>query len=517
MGKKHDELGHDLRLIMKTFFVLLTGSFICKVLTYIYRIIIARMQGSEVYGLFSIASMIFGLFTMISLAGVGEGIVRYISYYRGLDDRGKIKRIYKTSMKILIFTSIIAAAIMYFSAGLIAEKIFHTEELVIFIQLFAISLPLFTISRVFTGTMRAYEKISTYSLVINIVEPAVKIVLLLILIFIGFTSGMSIGFSAILGTLIVLIYSYYYCKKYLLNLFINEKEDKTAGIIKDFIKYSIPVMFSIIIFYTFGWTDTFFLGFFKTVKIVGIYNVALPLGLLFTLTPQLFSQLFFPIVNKEYSRGNIALIRELSKQLGKWVFIINLPALFIFIFFPGAVINIMFGKEYLEAAIPLVILSAGFFISAQAEVSLNLLAMMKKSGTRLFNISSALMLNVILDLILIPMPKILMWDNASGMIGAALATSIALTFHSVLVLVQVYSKIKIIPVRKKMGSVLLSCFVGGAMLFIAKSFLELNIFNLAMLILFFVLAYILMIFLTRALDRNDIMIIDVIKKKMSKK
>ena len=35
-------------------------------------------------------------------------------------------------------------------------------------------------------------------------------------------------------------------------------------------------------------------------------------------------QLFFPMINREHSKKNHKLIEQLSKQVAKWIFIINL-------------------------------------------------------------------------------------------------------------------------------------------------------------------------------------------------
>ena len=55
----------------------------------------------------------------------------------------------------------------------------------------------------------------------------------------------------------------------------------------------------------FYWTDSLVIGFFKTTVEVGIYNAAIPLAALLTLAPELFIQLLFPIITKEYAKKNL--------------------------------------------------------------------------------------------------------------------------------------------------------------------------------------------------------------------
>lgn len=514
MEKDNHELNQNLKLVAKTSMIVLISLIICKLLNYVYRIIIARRFGPEIYGFYAIALMIFGLFGMFSMLGIPEGTIRYISYYRGKENQKKIKTIFTTSLKILPIMGILVGILMFFSSEFLAINIFHNLKLTIFFKLFSIAIPFFAVSRVFLGTMRGFEKVHQNSLIDSVAEPLTKTIFLILLIFFGIGYSFSIGISSVLGAFATLLFSYLFCRLYLFKYFIDVKTKKDKKLTKELLKYSLPLLFSTAIIYIFGWTDTFLIGYLKSANEVGIYNAALPISLLLTLTPLLFTPLFFPLVTKEYSKKNISVIKELTQQIGKWIFIINLPALFFFLFFPNTVINILFGKEYLQGGICLIFLSLGFFIQAQTEVSLSLLAMMKKSKLRLFNIILTLIIAIILHWYLIPLPKIFLFDNSNGILGASIATMLSLFFYAFLILTQAYYYIKIIPIRRKMLNVLFSCIIAGSVLLIIKHFIKINLFILVLLGILFMSIYILLLFLTKALDKNDLMIINSIKNKL---
>jgi len=500
----------------KTSLIVFSAAIVGKLLSYIYRIIIARQFGPEIYGFYSIAFMIFGLFAMFSLLGIPEGIVRYISYYRGTGNKRRIKKIFSFSIKIFFITGILSAIIMFFSSEFLAIQIFHDSNLIIFFKLFSLSLPFFVISRVFIGTIRAFEKIPANALVESIIEPITKIFTITLLILLGLNYSNSISFSFILGSFMTLLLSYLFCKNYLSKFFINYPKEENKKTTKELLKYSLPLLFSSVIIFIFGWADTFLIGYLKTANEVGIYNAALPVALMLTFTPLLFTQLFFPLINKEYSRKRIDIIRELSKQVGKWIFIINLPVLFIFLLFPGTIINILFGSKYLAGASALSFLSIGFFILAQTEISLNLLGMIKKSKLRLFNITLSLIIAIILNFYLIPKERILFIENPTGIIGAAIATTLSLFFYCFLIISQGYYYLKIIPLRRKMIGVLISCLIAGTVLLTLRRFIEINVLTLISLGILFLLIYVLLIFLTKSLDKNDLMVINTFKRRLSK-
>jgi len=516
MKEKNYELDHNLKIVAKTSLIIFIGLIISKLLTYAYRIIIARQSGPEVYGFFSIALMIFGLFAMFASAGIFEGIVRYISYYRGNNNKKNIKRIFKVSLKIITITSIIAGVIMFLSAEFLAVSIFHNSELIIFLQFFSIAIPFYALSQVFLATIKAFEQMSPVVLIGHIIEPTIKVLILIFLIFLGLDYFKSISLSFIIGFLVSLILSYLFCKNYLFKFFIDVKENEDKKITKELVQYSFPLLFSLIILFIFGWIDTFFIGYLKTAKDVGIYNAALPIALLLFLTPQLFNQLFFPIINREYAKKNFRVIKGLSQQIGKWIFIINLPIFFIFLFFPRVVINILFGAEYLQGGTTLFFLAIGVFFLAQSEISLNLLGMIKKSKLRFFNTLFILIVAIVLNFYLIPLESIFGLDNSIGIVGAAIATTIVLVIYSILTTSQAYYYLKIIPIRRKMIGILISCIIAIIPLLILKSIITINIFTLILLAILFILLYTLLIFLTKSLDKNDLMIISTIKTKLSK-
>ena len=120
------------------------------------------------------------------------------------------------------------------------------------------------------------------------------------------------------------------------------------------------------------------IGYFLDVESVGFYNVAIPIALLLTITTELFMSVLFPLATKEYARKNFKIARELMEQVGKWIFLINIPILILIFVFSKEIISILFGSEYLIAESALRILSFGVFFSSILNVSQEALKMMGK-------------------------------------------------------------------------------------------------------------------------------------------
>jgi len=71
--------------------IALLGMLSYMLLEFITRVIIARNATQSDYGIFSIGSVLLNFFVIASCLGMQAGATRYIAYYRGKEDYGKVK------------------------------------------------------------------------------------------------------------------------------------------------------------------------------------------------------------------------------------------------------------------------------------------------------------------------------------------------------------------------------------------------------------------------------------------
>lgn len=516
--KKKGNFDDSLKLLAKTSIIVFIGVFISKLLAYLYRIIIARYYGPEVYGLFSLVTMILGMVLAFSSLGLLDGLARFVPQYRGTNEKDKIRYLFSFTNKVFLVTSFLSAILLFFLSDFIAINIFHNSELISYIKILSFFIPIAIFSNPFLAILRAYEKINIYSFIYNILQNVVRVLSILLLIFLGFNSSSTIV-SYCFGFLIILVTAYLFSRYNLPEVFIRSslsKKDKSV-IRREFFSYSLPLLFFGIVSMLFYWVDSFFLGYFKGGEAVGFYNVAVPIALLLAVMPELFMQLFFPMINRHYSNNNFELIKQLSKQLGKWVLIVNLPIFILIFVFPGAAINILFGNQYLVVETSLRILIFGSFIASIGVISNNLLSMAGKSKLGLIDIIFVSVLNIILNILLIPMKNIFGIDNSLGINGAALATAFSIIFLNCLFFFQTKKYLGIIPIRAKMLNVLLIGFVSAfALIYLRSIFVSSNIILVGVLALGFLIFYLSLLLISKSFDKNDWNIIKLIWKRLLK-
>ena len=499
-----EKLDSSLKLIFRASLFVFLGTILSKLFTYLYRVIIARDFGPETYGLFSLAIMILTWVVSLFSFGLYDGTLRFVSFYRGKKKTNNVKYIFKFSFVVLFFSSIISAILLYFLSDFISINIFHNTLLIPFLKILSLSLPFFSLAYLFLAFLQAYEKIKIHSFISDILFNFINLMSLIVLIFVGIKTN-SIIFSYFIGLVVIFLISFLFCRKKIPEIFarLKLKTNSRKKVRKEVFSYSLPLIFLGIINGLLPNVDSFIIGYFKGASDVGIYNAAILISGFIFFVPSLFMRLFFPLITREFSRKNLDVIKELSKQVQKWIFIVNLPFFVLMMIFPGAFINLLFGAPYMAAETPLKFLAIASFLNSLSVIFYNLICMMGKSKLILIDMIIYSISALTLNLIFVP---------KYGISGAAFAIMITTILIDLIFFFQAKHYTSIIPFRRKMVSILLSIIPPTLLLLYIKQFIPVSIATIILEGSFFILLYILFVFITRGLDRNDFMILKSIKK-----
>ncbi len=505
--QEQNEFGASLKLLAKSSIIVFIGVVLSKVLTYVYKIIVARNFNPSEFGRFSLAIMVFGLVVAFASLGLTEGLLRYVSLYRK-KDVGKVKYLFKFSLIVSIISSVFAGVVLFLLSDFIAIGIFSDSGLIIYLRVISLIIPLFIVSGIFLSVIRAFENITSYTFIVNVFENGVKLVALIVLILAG-VGRSAIVLSYLFGAVGLLAVSYLASRKYLSQIIVwkGDIEDKSS-LRGEFLSYSWPIIFMAVVGSFFYWTDSFVIGYFSSSADVGFYGVAFSVVALLGIAPELFMQMFFPLIVREFSNKKIEVIRELSKQVTKWIFILNIPLFVMMILFPGAIINILFGEAYLSGQGALRVLALGSFVSSLFVNSSNsLLSMRGKSKLILTNVVVISIFNLILNILLIP---------KFGLLGAAYSTTASWIILNSVLLIEVNHYLSIIPLRKRMVRIGLVSIIPIALLVFLKDIVPQSLISLVLVSVLFFLFHLLLVFVSGGLDKNDLIIVLSIKSKFFK-
>jgi len=152
-------VNQSLQKIAKGTGIIFIGTIIGMLLGFIGRIIIVRFTTQTEYGIYSLALVIISIFVTISTLGLSEGSTRYIAYFRGKNEEGKVRGVISSSLKIAIIASISLSAISFFASDFISTSIFHAPELSTPLKIFSIAIPFTVLITVFIAIFRGFNMV----------------------------------------------------------------------------------------------------------------------------------------------------------------------------------------------------------------------------------------------------------------------------------------------------------------------------------------------------------------------
>ncbi len=501
--KENHEIDYYLKLLVKSSFFIFFAIVVSKLASYGYKILIARYFGAETYGLFSLGLIIITLISSIATLGLNDGLVRYISLYRGKKKFGYIRRLVISLRNIFLIVGILFTMILVAFAPIIGEKIFHTEKFTPLLMGMAFSLPFLLLSNLYLGVLRGFEHVRTYSALINIYQNTFRLIILFLLIMMG-VGVIAVSISYVLVFVGLFILSNYYAKKDL-NKMPKSVIPKSNLVVPEVFSYAWPLLFVGILYSIFYWTDSLLLGYFTNAENVGWYSAATTVISLFGIAPDIFMQLFFPLISFKSSEGKKEIIKRLTQQVTKWIYLINIPLFILLFLFSDYLLGILFGSEFLIAGSILKILACGALFSSVVGISTSLISIKGKTKMVLSNFLVFTIINILLNILLIP---------RSGMIGAAIATLITQVLFSITLIVQIkkmYGFNLIRSLRKRLVVICMGLLVMGV--YLVKNF-EIGLYLALVISIIFIFSYLVCLYIFKLFDNEDFIILKSIASKI---
>jgi len=240
-------------------------------------------------------------------------------------------------------------------------------------------------------------------------------------------------------------------------------------------------------------------------EIVGIYNAALPTAFVLISIMVVFNFVFLPMASELFSQRKIKELGSLYKTVTRWLFIITFPLFLLMLFFPSQIINILFGSTYTSGAIALSILSVGVLINVSTGSVAQTLLAIGKSKLFMWISSIAVLFNVGLNFLLIPM---------YGMVGAAITTSITMAAINLGFLYFVTKEIKVFPYNLQYLKYIFAALIPSVLIyFIFKKFLFSSPIVLILLFAVYALFYLALVVFMRGITKEDVIILKAVESK----
>ncbi len=472
--------------LAKGTFYLTFSSIIFLVSGYLINILLGRFLGPENYGLYGI---VISLVTIINLAqnsGLPFTVSKYVS-----SESDKEEAIYRTGFYLQIASTIFASILFFFLSGVIANLL-KDPGLASYLQLAALIFPFYGTFALLTGYYNGLHKFGTQAL-LHITYSILKIITIIILAYYFRLFGVIIGF--IISPLIALLIKFHIPKRTNINFSY-----------KKLIAFSIPLIGVAIFANVLQSIDLFFVkGITHSDKLAGFYtanqNVAeIPY---FALTA--LASVLFPSISKHISQNLHHEAKKLISKSLRFSLLILIPGILLISATSATLLTFLFSSAYLPGAtsLSILVIGSGFFTLFFIFVTIiNSSGHPTKSS---FLAGIGVIISSLLCLFLIP---------SFGLIGAALATTIAAFIVMVGAAVIVYRKFGVLFSLKSSIKIITASLL---IYFLAWIIVVPNLL-LPLLYLFLFALYSGLLFLLKEITREDIkMVSDMLPGWMKRK
>jgi O-antigen/teichoic acid export membrane protein len=492
---KASEMG---KVSAKGSFHVLWGLVVSTVISSVATIFVARLLGSDLYGLFGIALIAPTLIGVFRDWGINQAMIRDTAHYLAENRASEVRSILVSGLIFEVVLGIALSAISFGLSDYLASNVFNRPEIAPLIQIASITILAGGLINVATATFTGIEKmhLNSYMLILHAI---IKNALMIGLVILGFaTSGAILGYTAamVAGGLIgiILVWTQYR------NL---PKLDGFGFEIKAYIKsmlsYGAPLSISVILSGFLAQYYAFLLPIFYVTDNTAIGNFGLASSFVvligFFATP--INMMLFPAFSKLDAKKDNETMQNVYKFSVKYgaLFVVPVAALVMCLAEPA--VSTLFGQTYVSAPLFLALLSSTYLFPAFGSFSVsNFLSGQGKTTFILYLTLIAVAIGLPLGYALIMLFGVL------GLIATSLITGIVTTI------------IPVVWVRKNYGltvdlgssaKIVLSSMFTAAVTFLLVSQLGFSSsIRLIIGVVFFALMFLAVTLLTKTINKSDI-------------
>jgi O-antigen/teichoic acid export membrane protein len=337
------------------------GEILGNIIAYASNVLVTRRIGPNSFGIYVLATTILRIVGIFSVAGLDNGLIRFISLYQERGDRARVKGVILFATKVAGLICLFFFPLLFLTAPFISTRIFHNPALSPALQIILLSLPFTTLMTIWLGGIQGFQLIKYRVYVEKLFQPLSRLLFLIILFILGMKL-FGVLIATVLSAVIGFIMAFWY-----LNKIFPFRQDHLVPFYenREFFSFSLAVSLVSFFYFISRWISIFMLGYFATPKDVGIYGAVDRVIPLINLPLISLNSIFPPMISELYGKKDFSKMESLYKVETKWAITLGFPFFLALSIFARPIMSI-FGPEFAEGAIVLIILSAAQMIVVSA-------------------------------------------------------------------------------------------------------------------------------------------------------
>lgn len=421
----------DIKTIARNAGISGLGDIFSAVMIFGTNVLMTRMVGASSYGLFILAKNTVIVGSVLGSFGIHQGLLHFLPFYKSRENWGRARGALVAGTQLTALLSLATAAALFLGAGPLARRVFHAGGMAPVLRVLALSIPLLAFSKLWLSAIRAMRALNYWVLVGKIIRPALGLVLLAFLFLIGLELY-ALVFSDLVSILLAAGLGFYFLRRLLPDQWYRARAVPDR---RKLFGFSAPLFLVETLNFILRRVDIIIIGIFLLSTQVGIYHAAVRVAMLLAIPLASVDSIFAPMIAEYHGRGDLASLRRTFKVATRWIFSLVFPLCIFILLFPGSLLR-LFGSEFTEGSLALIILSSGQLVNAATGPVGYMIMMTGHPKLNLVNTLSLAAVNVFLNLLLIP---------RFGIVGAAMAAAASAAAINILRLIEVHHLLRVHP------------------------------------------------------------------------
>lgn len=472
----------EVRKVAKNTSSLFIAQLVTSIFGIILSIFIARKVGDINFGKYSFAIAFTSFFVIFSDLGYHTLLVREVAR-----NRDQATNYLSNILVIRIILSIIFFILIVIFINIMG----YPSDTKNIVYLFGSSAILTAFASVFNMIFRAFQKME-YDAFLNTLIMIIKVIISILFLYLGY-GLLEVGYVFLFVGILDVMLGFIICRY----RFVKPKMVLDFSFWKTSIKIALPISLASFFGLIYIKIDSVMLSLMKGDAVVGWYNASYNLTLGLTPIPDLFMNALLPMM-VFYSVSKKETFKIIYEKSFKYLFILGLPIAVGTTLLAEKIIIFFYGTEYINSIIALQILAWDILLVFLYRCIYYALISVNKQNQVMIIAAVSALINIILNLILIP---------SYSYVGSGIAT-IATEIILLCCFFYISSKnIHYIPLHKIIIKPIFACLVMGLLIYVLPNV------NFVFVIIISSLVYFLILFITKGIDQQEIKMIKHILKR----
>lgn len=378
---------------------------------YIFMIYVVRIFGKDVYGIYETGITIMLIAAMIALQGMEGAITRFTVEFDVKKQFFALRQMMQKSLRRGGIAALIIGGLLFVGAPYTAE-FFNEPELIMPFRIAGLMVIPFTLVKIYASYFRGKKNMLAVGLMQPTFYTTPGIFILLLLNLTPISPEVKIVLSYLGAIFVVLGIAIYFKNRLKVSPVAGDTYEKPFG---EIMSVAYPMLISSAMSLFMSWTDTLMLGYFRDMSEVGLYRVLFKTAGFLTISQFAINSMIGPMVGQFNATGDFKSFRSVLRQVGLINLGISTPLFLFVVIFPNFILGLM-GDEINEGVNILRLLAVSQLLNVWSGPVLNVLNMTGKERKVRTVITTASVLNIVLNFILIP---------NYGYAGASVATIVS--------------------------------------------------------------------------------------------